>query len=71
MAKSTAAAASPRTHQFSSRTVKVSPNVHDQLAELVTEVSQHGWKRLGVQRGDVPTFSTIIEEALKRFKRRT
>jgi hypothetical protein len=70
MAKPAAAASDNHAHESSSRTVKVSPSVHNRLSQLVAAVSQRGWAHLGIQREDVPTFSTIIEEALNKFGKR-
>lgn len=68
MPKAAVAGAAPR--ESISRTVKVSPQVHARLTDLVNEVSNKGWRHLGVSRNGVPTFSSVIEEALKQFKRK-
>lgn len=52
--------APPRTFKVA----KLYLETHQKVADLMTGISRRGWEGLGVDRGDVPTVSAVIDAAV-------
>ena len=51
-------------------TVKVTRELHDRLRALLEHVSRHGWQSIGIDRGEPPSLSAILDEAIRILENR-
>lgn len=49
---------------------KISRRTQTHLRQLTELVAQHGWEALGIQRTDLPTQISLLEEAVKLLKQK-
>lgn len=48
-------------------TVRIANERYAETADLVDDIRKNGWKTVGVERGDSPSLTTVIDEAIKLF----
>ena len=47
--------------------VRVNAGAYARLQRLAERVTHDGWRSLGAERTDLPTFAAVIDEALLRL----
>lgn len=51
-------------------TVKVTRSLHRRMHAVLEHVSRNGWASIGVDRGEPPSLSAILDEAIAVFEQR-